>query len=404
MAIGIKSLSRLQVLQLLRGKSKSWLYGNIIAIAYIWIIEFVAFFLLKSEEMDTDIPTLIAIFILLGVIAIDFIFKLIFEHDTTVMDPFLKTRPVPQGIWDRFLSVSQLWRGSNLIMPLCLAPGCFLFMPFLSGLIFFVLYYCFSVFSGFMVMIIKHRGPYQSEKLVKTHFSKAVKSAKGNFISGIQYRGFLRSKRLKTSFVWLGVMFYFQSIAQSLNPSGNFGVYFIFLFIFCFANMVPQYGFAIEANFFNGIWSRPVNVEKLMTGKYWFGLLCGSAAALLCLPLCIWGKVSILDIAAILLFCCFAILIMMVDAYNCVPFDLFSKAYYNNQGRQSNFKASTFVTVLVTMGIGCASLMLLPGWKSQVILSGFGIIGLCIYRPFFRFVIGNFMKNRYKYMTKYTSR
>jgi hypothetical protein len=49
------------------------------------------------------------------------------------MDAFIKTRPIPQGSWDRFLTISQLWKPSNLALPFIMAPACFLFLPFAWG-------------------------------------------------------------------------------------------------------------------------------------------------------------------------------------------------------------------------------------------------------------------------------
>lgn len=403
MSVRIKSLAQLQFRQWRRSKSKGRLFGDIFGIIYLWVIEFVVFCVLKDEGIS--VPALVTCLVALSVTIPDFILKLIIEQDATVMDAFLKTRPIPQERWDRFLSVSQLWKESNLVMPLAMAPACFLFLPFRAGMIILVVLYLLSALGGFLVMLLKHRGTYQPEKMVKSSFSSSIKSATGNFISGIQFRSFLRSKRLRTMVIYLGVLIYLQCITQSLNETVGFGTLYVFLFVFLCSCTIPQYGFAVEANFFNGIWSRPIRIEKLLANKYWFGILCGAVGALLCLPLCIWSSTSVLDVVAITLFVCgFANLLMLVDSYNCVPFDLFGKAFFNNQGSQTAFKGSSFITVLVTMGIGWAVIRLLPGWKSQVILGAIGIAGFCLYRPYFRFVVSRFMKNRYKYMAKYTSK
>ena len=169
---------------------------------------------------------------------------------------------------------------------------------------------------------------------------------------------------------------------------------------------MPQWGFAIEANFFNGIWSRPIAIENLLAYKYRFGLVCGAVGALLCLPICIWNScISPFDIVAIVLFCCcFGNMFMLIDAYNCVPFDMFGKAFFNYQGNSSTLKVSSLLVSIAFMAIGIGSVSLLSGWKLQLVLSAFGIGGLIAYRPFFRWVVRRFMINRYKYMEKYSSR
>ena len=117
--------------------------GKIIIIAYFWFLELLFFFMsMLRDEGGTGFPPLLLAFIFLGAIVPDAILKLIFEHDQTVMDPFIRTRPISQSSWDRFQSVSQFWRSSNLAMPLILAPACFLFMPFGWGLATLLVLYC----------------------------------------------------------------------------------------------------------------------------------------------------------------------------------------------------------------------------------------------------------------------
>ena len=401
MAIGISDLNRLKRLQLTRSKAKGRFYGNLAVVAYCWVAELVIFFLLKEDR--AEIPSLVIPIIAFSCLIPDFIMKLTLLHDETVMDPFLKTRPVSQEKWDRYLSLSHFRKLSNLIMPLAMAPLCLLFMPFLPGLLVLALLYLASVFGGFVVMLAKHRGPYQPETRKKSGSGK-VESAGGNYILGVQFRSFTRSKRLRTTVIYLSVLIYMQCILQSFQELKSATIY-TFLFIFLTACTIPQYGFAVEANFFNGIWTRPIAVEKLLVNKFRFGILSGSVGFLLCLPICIWSDVSALDLASELLFAsCFSNLIIMVDAYNCAPFELFGSAFYNTQGRSSTFKWSTLLAVFTIMGIEFAVNSILPGWKSQVILSAFGIAGLCVYKPYFRWVVSRFMKNRYRYMEKYNSK
>lgn len=405
MALKLKTLAKLQFRQLSRNKSKGRLYGDIFGVVYFWIIEFVVFFLLRED--GTTVPPIAVALVAIGFTIPDLILKFVLERDNTVMDAFLKTRPLSQSRWEDFLALSQFWNESNLVMPLALLPACFLFIPPIGGLILFVALYLASVLGGYIVMAVKHRGNYQPEKAVKSYLSKSVKSARGNYISGIQFRSFLRSKRLKTTMIYLSVFFYVYSIIYSLDDTRPiFGIVYVFFFIFLLSCSMPQWGFAVEANFFGGIWTRPIAIERLLANKYRFGLLCGSVGGLLCLPLCIWSEsLSPFDIIASVLYCsCFGNLLMLMDAYNCVPFDMFGKAFFNNQGSSSTYKGATIIVTFAIMGVGLACLHLLPGWKSQVILSALGLGGVVAYKPFFRWVVRRFMRNRYKYMEKYTSK
>lgn len=170
----------------------------------------------------------------------------------------------------------------------------------------------------------------------------------------------------------------------------------------CIVLILNQYGLAVEANCFSAIWTKPLSIRRLMNDKYWFGVLMGGIACLLYLPLCIWSNVPFLTVLSSFMFSSgFANMIILVDPYKCVPLDLFGKSFFNTRGSSGTFMGSSFITILVIFGIGGVSALLLPPWVCQVILSSLGIIGFCLHNSFFKWVEGNFMKNRYKYMEKY---
>lgn len=399
MATGLGSLNRLQWKQLSFSQMKSQLLGDVIAVAYFWLIEIVFFFLAKSDGME--LPPMLTSAVILCFLVPDIICKLIFENDITVMDSFLKTRPVPQELWDRFLAMSQLWKPSNLIIPLMLLPACFLFLPVLYGLIVFAALYIVSVFNGFVVMRIKHRGPYLSEKEVKSHYAGSLKSAKGNYISGLPIRDVLRLKKLRRSLIPLTLIMYFQLLVQSMS-NVKFGLSFALLYIFCLSSSILQYGFSVEANFFNCLWTKPLAIEKLLEDKYRFAQKAGAVGLLTCLPVCLWTEIQVLDLVSVTLFtACFGALVLMVGAYDCIPMDMFGNSFY--KGGSSGFKAVSLLVVLIVFGIGTAAVLLLSGWKFQVLLSVIGIAGFCLHKQFLRWMAGRFMANRYKYLKKYMS-
>ena len=47
---------------------------------------------------------------------------------------------------------------------------------------------------------------------------------------------------------------------------------------------------------------------------------------------------------------------------------------------------------------------LLPEWAALLILAVIGLAGCVLYRPYFRWVERQFLKNRYHYMEKYLSK
>jgi len=399
MAIGIRSLTALQFRQMLRTQFKDRLVGNIVGVISFWIFECILYFIFK--EKGVAVPPLAVVIISLSFMVTDIIFKLIYVHDNTVMDAYLKTRPVSQQKWDRFLTLSQFWKVENLVTPLLLAPIVFLYLSFVGALVLFFSIYLISVFNGFLVMLIKHRGHYQSEKMVKAIIIHTDKSSKGHHIFGIQFRSIIRSKRLRNSSIYLLALLYFQCVCYSFNPDGRMGVPFMAMWLFLSSMMLPQYGLAVESNFFSGIWTRPVPLWRLLRDKYLMGILTGTSGALLCLPLCLWNDMSVLTLFSLLLFLTgFVNLITLYDAFNSIPLDLFGKTFGNSQGR--NFKFSQMLTVLGVMAACYLSFTYLSGWLSQVILSVLGLAGFYWHRPFFKWCERRFEKKKYEYMTKYS--
>ena len=400
----IRLLSRLRFRQFFRQKNKG-LVGWIIIIAYFWFLELLFFFLLRVGE-GTGFPPLLLAFMFLGAIVPDAIIKLIFEHDQTVMDPFIRTRPISQSSWDRFQSVSQFWKPSNLAMPLILAPACFLFMPFGWGLATLVVLYLFSVFGGFLVMLFKHRGNYPLEKRVSAKAGRSFRPGGGHHVFGIQSRSFLRSKRLKTSVFVLTPIIFLQFITYGLDGSvlGRSGNMFLLFAILYPTLALSQWGMSIESNFFGGIWTKPLAISRLLKEKFLFSALLGGVAAMLAIPFCLWLHVPVYTPVSYALFSAgVGVLFALMDAYNCKPFDLFGKTFFNYQGSASAYKASVFIALAVTMVFPIVLMFLIPEWISCLILSLLGIAGIAFHRPYFRWVERKFLNNRYKYMEKYLS-
>ena len=399
----IRILTRLRFRQFFRQKNKG-LVGKIIIVVYFWLLELLLFFMLRKEGI-TDFPPLLVAGICLGFIVPDFLLKLIFEHDQTVMDAFVRTRPISQSSWDRFLSISQFWKASNLSMPLILAPACFLFMPFRWGLVTLLVLYLFSVFGGFLVMLFKHKGNYPLEKQVSAKAGRSFRTGSGHHVFGIQSRSFLRSKRLKTSVFVLTGVFFFQFISQGFAEIGRFDSVFLTFSILYAAIGLSQWGLSIEANFFCGIWTKPLPAHRLLEDKFLFSAFLGVVTALVAIPFCYWFKIPLYAPLAYALFNAgVGILLIMIDAYKCMPFDLFGKTFFNYQGSSSTFKGSAFLALFVVMIIPIVLPHLLPEWAALLILAVIGLAGCVLYRPYFRWVERQFLKNRYHYMEKYLSK
>ena len=396
-------LARLRFRQFFRQKNKG-LMGKIVLLVYFWFLELLLFFMLRKEGI-TGFPPLLVAGICFSAIIPDALFKLIFLHDETVMDAFIKTRPVRQETWDRFLTLSQFWKSSNLAMPLIMAPACFLFLPFGKGLLLLLALYLLSVFGGFIVMLLKHRGNYQPENLVSPKKVRSFRQGSGHHVFGIQSRSFNRSKRLKTGLYVLWGVFLFNFITQGAFESFNRSaeIYLVFLLMYP-PIALPQFGLAVEANFFCGIWTKPLSLSRLLSEKYLFSALIGGVSMLVLLPFCLWFHIPLYVPLAYTLFAVgVGELFVMVDPYNCVPFDIFGKTFFNYQGASSTWKGSIIFGSLLLMAVPIVLPRILPAWAAYPILGVLGLAGILLHRPFFRWVERKFLKNKYKYMEKYLS-
>lgn len=401
-SLSLKSLIRLQKRQFLAGKTKRDLAGPIFLFAYFWGVAILIYVLTKDEI--PDIPSLVLIAICAGLLIFEFIFKLIFVRDETVMDAFLKTRPILQAQWNRFLTVSQCWRASNLILPVMVLPYCLLFLPFFRGLAVWVALYVCSVLGGCLVLLLKRRGTYASEKEVSRVAVRPVKSGRsGHAIFGLQSRSLLRSKLMKRTFLYLSIFSLLETVLYNIGRDDRLSSFWAFLFVTYAAIAVSQYGFGVEAGCFGGLWTRPVSVKRLLMDKCRLSAILTGLALLIMVPICLLFQKSIFEpVSYALLGAGLGAPILLVDAYNARPLDLFGKTFFRNRGAKGNFKASSLLSLLI-MVLGLGLPRLLPGWPSYLILSILGLIGFLFQRPWFTWVERRFLKDKYRYLEQYQS-
>ena len=391
----------MQFRQFTRGQ-KRWLGAMIFLILYFWMLEIVT---LSLVAKDVSIPPMVIIFLFPTIFVMWFLLLLIFEHDRTVMDAFLKTRPVSQIQWNRFLVVSHFWNPLNLLAPLALVPACFWVIPFPTSLGVFLGVYLTCVLAGILVMQLKRRGKYQKEKTVSTAGIRTFKGDRVPPVFGLQVKSLLRSKRLWMSILVFSVLALFNHYMMGSEEMRRLNYFWLFLYFFFIATNVPQFGLGIEANFISGIWTRPVSIYRILRDKYRLSALLTGIAFLVCLPVCLLvGTPLYFPLSFALLCSGLGALTLLVDAPRCVPFDLFGKTFFNYQGSAGAYKISTFVSMGILMAAGGILPNYLPIWLVSLIFAGLGLIGFAIHRPVFRRVERNFIKNKYKYLESYLSK
>lgn len=399
----MRKLIRLQYLQFKRSASKREVFGRIYILACLWVFESVGIVELKSvtggdlSSLFGAAKPLIIIGILFSLCLSDLIYKLIFKRDATVMDAFLRTRPVPKALWEKYLAVSQLWHPDNLMMPLIVIPICFFLFHFGWGLVAFLAFYIVSVTGGIILMEARRGRNYDEER--KTE-KKQVRRAPGHgSVFNLQVLSFLRSPRLKTGVI---VFFCIFTVYIFLQPDET-REFMLFIVFLCSPMIIGQYGFGIEANYFSAVWTKPLPVRRILETKYYFLGELTLCMAVIFTVICLICHIPLLFLLGCTLFTAgMADLLILLDACNATRFDLFGKAFFNYQGAASTFRPIMFLIIFLSMGLGAVPVFALEGWIQFAVLGGMGLLGFAIHRPVFKWVERRFLKNRYKYMEKYS--
>ena len=103
-------------------------FGEVYFFALFMIISCIVTFVIYEETGAVDGMEKVIPFIAAGIIIPDFINKLLMKHDETVMDHYLKSKPIPERSWNRFLLVTNLFSFWNWAIPILLLPFCVLFL------------------------------------------------------------------------------------------------------------------------------------------------------------------------------------------------------------------------------------------------------------------------------------
>ena len=404
--IRLTSLARLQFRRLSFTGMKSFL-GLGLLVLYVWVFFFAIYFYF-GDELLAEVPQEIWVIAPLCMVIPDFMFKLTFVSYCSVMDAFLKSRPIPLAKWKKFLALSHFWDPANLLVPIMLAPMFFLTLPWVSALPLLLILYVLSVLNGYWAMRIKRRGPYQSKKKVSTFFYGGSSLSARHARFGLQYKSFLRSKRLWIPVLIFFVFFTFEFLTlftekgNRLSMSTAFMLFMVVYYPIC---EPMQFGLGIEANSFSALWTRPGHLSEILNDKYRFGMMMGGIIAAIMLILHFTMHTPILEPLSYVFFVAgLGSMIHLVQAYRCVPFDLFGTAFFNHQGTSSSFSLISVIgLVVITATVVCVD-HFIPAPYSHAVLTGLGLLGFAIHRPVFRMSEKAFLKKRYKYMENYSKK
>ncbi len=414
----MKTLTTLYFRQLWRtADKKSWI-GKGYILFCLWAIELSLGYGLTYDEQIANLiarlsPAIVAIFSAVAFLP-DLFYKFIFTDDKIAMDAFLKSRPISQEKWERFLWLQQLWKTENLQMSVIWAPLIFFVLPFGWAFCLFFLLYLISVFNGIALMELRGGSLYneQTRKTLKAKENGFVERLTKSSVFALQIKSFLRSKRLKTSTLFLTAYFAIFGYVNTYNSvvGGEVDVQFIGFFFMLFAVAFPsinlgQYAMGIEANYFNGLWTKPLSLKRLLEDKYRLYAVITCCTSLIYVPACLLGWISWLQLIGVLIFGIgFCNSMILINGFKCSPFDIFGKTFFNYQGGGSTFSVRLIIVMLIIMILPVFLWYALSPIWFCLTLSGLGIAGHLLRGKLFDWIMRDFEKNKYKYMEKYQNK
>ena len=126
---------------------------------FLYVVMGVSFFKSFTENGGSlaaeDMPATIGAGLVIGLLICDIIMKLVMKRDMTAMDDYVKSRPVPEGMWNRFLLVSNLLSFWNYVLPVLTIPVFVYSLSIPQAIVCFLLFLAFSLVDGIYITCLR---------------------------------------------------------------------------------------------------------------------------------------------------------------------------------------------------------------------------------------------------------
>lgn len=414
---------------------RNFKWGRFLGEAYFFLL-FLAVSVLTTlvtyENVDsTEGMETVAVMMAACIIVPDFIQKLLTKHDETVMDHYLKSKPVDERSWCRFLLVANVFNYWNWAIPVLLLPFCVLFLPVWAMVPVFLLFLAVSMVGGVAITAFRRAKGWTNKwpvlvamlmwqlfaviwALVSVVFLWWLRvvvflllcggaitvfyhylcelrrydesqAGAGHVLLGgrsslfsMEYVSVLRSKRLRAGCL-MGLVFVFNAYTQTINGL-NVIFYSMLIFAVFFPSlMLGQWVFGIEGNYFDGLWTKPVNIREILRNKFLFYALLDVPTTLLCVPLIWTAELSPWLLAATWLFAVgIGNLSLMPTCLISSRIELFQSAFFNYQGASLAINLYGLI-VLIPVAAYCLCTWLLTPLMASAVLAVAGLVGIALH-------------------------
>lgn len=433
-----------------------FLYGMMGFGAYEGFVE-------SGGQFGDEVPALVGMGLVIGMLIPDIFTKMLMKKDITAMDDYVKSRPVPEKIWNKFLLITNLVSFWNYLLPVITLPIFLFLLPVGTAFCCFLLFLVLSFVNGIYItcyrkatelmlkwpLVLGWIGMYflmigymivfswlspvmfvigmfvlaaavfagltiylYNLKIYDEHKQKVNKFRGFSHINlfSLQYIGTLRAKRVRNMVMVITLVFLFDTYLYALLPQNgamewNNQHTSLLIYAVCAIVMpslvLSQWTFGIEANFFQGLMTKPITIEQMMRNCFYYYVIVSTIAMLCDVPLLFMNVgVGITTLLGGLGLAVFLSLFNMPTSLFSSRLEIFQGSMFNMQGANMKINFYAFA-LLVPLGGSFAVYCYFGETVWFIVDVAMGLLAIAGHRWFISKIAAIFHKNRYKRMEKF---
>ena len=394
----------------------------------------------------------------------ELLMKIYMKHDATTMPDFLRARPMPKRTWNNFITLESIINEWTLMPPLMSILCCTWLLSWREGLaagllslgvsavsslltvcqnrlytlakksipvvIWFVWFFFFTVGAALSVwfgvggvaiclllcavaivteyVFLQHSPTYAHHNQVvtnkqKTHFSghKSHSSA----YNQLQYECRLawRCKRLRNSLLIDYIIFPMNVWLNAFDTSNGTAPDHWLLFALgapCLTHGLMMLG--AEGNYFDGLVTRPLSLQRLFRGKYYTICLLTLIAVVPIAPLMWLGRITLLRLLVMLIYLMGTMLLLAVWFSPRSPrIDLFERPKFYAADGGWNFMLTSALIWFAPVALYILLCNILPHPWELIATGIIGLVGIALHPLVCRMAEARWQKIRYERLEKY---
>ena len=451
---------------------RNFSWRKFLAVLYLvgFMLMMIVGLLFASRDLLADLlgnlPTAALAIALVTMVSLpDFMMKMMWNTDAVVMDDFLRTKPIPSRVWNRFIAILLAADPWNLVMPMFIALVGAWLLPAGVTVLAVVAALVQTLMLSLLVADI-HKAPDIEHSLplwigavvyylgmtglsiiliVLAVMSGMTLHLPGSpwtelvlfivldvVLTGVLYlyfchmRAYDEHEQHANNVRSVGDITLFSTEYLSVWRSKRFRVPMLFITIlfllqsYTFPNddfnqlnialyfllgwpsmFLGQWVFGIEGNYFHGLWTKPYSIEHMLLNKYKFFFILTLSVAVLLIPAIFFMGLRPTTLIAMILFLGCGQSLLMM------PTCLFSTRVDLFTSAFFNYQgASMRVTIysliiLIPLAIYAICSLALAPLWGDAVMAAIGLAALAFHRPCIRLLAQKWKNNRYENMERY---